>query len=37
VGAVASFVAVAMAMYLTRKIDWYGSLSDKLPVQEGPA
>src|SRR6185503_2703441 len=28
VGAVASFVAVAMAMYLTRSIDWYGSLPD---------
>lgn len=26
VGAVASFVAVAVAMYLTRSIDWYGSL-----------
>jgi inner membrane protein len=26
VGAVASFVAVAAAMYLTRKIDWYSSL-----------
>lgn len=28
VGAVASFVAVAAAMYLTRSIDWYGSLPD---------
>jgi inner membrane protein len=28
VGAVASFVAVAVAMYLTRSIDWYGSLPD---------
>jgi inner membrane protein len=37
VGAVASFVAIAMAMYLTRKIDWYGSLSDKMPAHEGPA
>lgn len=27
VGAVASFVAVAIVMYLTRKIDWYGSLA----------
>ena len=26
VGAIASFVAVAATMYLTRKIDWYGSL-----------
>ncbi len=32
VGAVASFVAVAAAMYLTRKIDWYGSLSEKVPT-----
>lgn len=32
VGAVASFVAVATAMYLTRKIDWYGSLSEKVPT-----
>ncbi len=37
VGAVASFVAIAMAMYLTRKVDWYGSLSDKVPAHEGPA
>lgn len=28
VGAVASFIAVAIAMYLTRSIDWYGSLPD---------
>lgn len=28
VGAVASFVAVAVAMYLTRSIDWYGSLPE---------
>lgn len=27
VGAIASFLAVAATMYLTRKIDWYGSLS----------
>ncbi len=32
VGAVASFVAVAAAMYLTRGIDWYGSL----PVKDAP-
>lgn len=32
VGAVASFVAVAAAMYLTRGIDWYG-----LPAMTGPA
>lgn len=29
VGAVASFVAVAVAMYLTRSIDWYGTLPDE--------
>lgn len=29
VGAVASFVAVAAAMYLTREIDWYGGLAPK--------
>jgi inner membrane protein len=28
VGAVASFLAVAVAMYLTRSIDWYGTLPD---------
>ncbi len=27
VGAVASFVAVAAVMYLTRRIDWYGSIT----------
>ncbi|HTW65165.1 MAG TPA: cell envelope integrity protein CreD [Bryobacteraceae bacterium] len=27
VGAIASFLAVAATMYLTRKIDWYGSLA----------
>jgi inner membrane protein len=27
VGAIASFLAVAVAMYFTRKIDWYSSLS----------
>jgi len=26
VGAIASFIAVAATMYLTRKIDWYGSM-----------
>jgi inner membrane protein len=26
VGAIASFLAVAAAMYFTRKIDWYSSL-----------
>lgn len=28
VGAIASFLAVAAAMYFTRSIDWYGSLPD---------
>lgn len=28
VGAIASFLAVAGAMYFTRAIDWYGSLPD---------
>jgi len=28
VGAIASFLAVAAAMYLTRSIDWYGTLPD---------
>ncbi len=27
VGAIASFLAVAAAMYFTRRIDWYSSLS----------
>lgn len=30
VGAVASFLAVAAAMYLTRNIDWYSSLASQL-------
>jgi inner membrane protein len=33
VGAIASFVAVAAAMYFTRGIDWYGTL----PRQDYPA
>jgi inner membrane protein len=34
VGAVASFLAVAGAMYFTRSIDWYGSLPDTpAPIQ----
>jgi inner membrane protein len=33
IGAIASFVAVAAAMYFTRKIDWYSSL----PVPGPPA
>ncbi len=36
VGAIASFVAVAAAMYLTRSIDWYSSLSvTGIPDQQG--
>ncbi len=31
VGAIASFLAVAAAMYLTRGIDWYGSIPEKAP------
>jgi inner membrane protein len=29
IGAIASFVIVAIAMYFTRSIDWYGSLPDQ--------
>jgi inner membrane protein len=32
VGAVASFVAVAAAMYFTRGIDWYSSLAPEKPA-----
>jgi inner membrane protein len=32
VGAIASFVAIAAAMYFTRKIDWYSSI----PVKGAP-
>ncbi len=32
VGAIASFLAIAAAMYFTRKIEWYGSLEPP-PVQ----
>jgi inner membrane protein involved in colicin E2 resistance len=37
VGAVASFAAVAAAMYLTRNIDWYGSAPARGDVREGAA
>lgn len=39
VGAVASFVAVAAVMYLTRRIDWYGSITSDEPSvgQKNPA
>ena len=30
-GAIMSFLSIAAAMYFTRKIDWYGSLSGKSP------
>jgi len=33
-GAIASFLAVAAAMYFTRRIDWYGSLPTPAPVGE---
>jgi inner membrane protein len=36
VGAIASFLAVAAAMYLTRKIDWYSSLPG-VPAGRGEA
>lgn len=35
VGAVASFIAIASAMYLTRRIDWYSSLPPQ--IANGPA
>jgi inner membrane protein len=34
VGAIASFLAVAAAMYFTRSIDWYGSISGPEAVPE---
>jgi len=34
VGAIASFLAVAAAMYFTRKIDWYSSLPAPTPQAE---
>jgi inner membrane protein len=34
VGAIASFLAVAATMYLTRKIDWYGSLAATNPHEQ---
>jgi inner membrane protein len=37
VGAIASFLAVAAAMYFTRKIDWYGSLPPARNTQPPPA
>ncbi|MDR3793537.1 MAG: cell envelope integrity protein CreD [Terracidiphilus sp.] len=37
VGAVASFVAVAAAMYFTRKIDWYSSLPPSQPNPPNPS
>lgn len=35
VGAIASFLAVAAAMYFTRSIDWYGSISGPAAEPEG--
>ena len=36
VGSIASFAAVAAAMYITRNVDWYGnSAADKAPVPAG--
>lgn len=37
VGAVSSFIAVAAVMYLTRGLDWYGSLRDPNQSSTGPA
>jgi inner membrane protein len=37
VGAVASFVAIAIAMYLTRRIDWYSSLPPAHTPEPPPA
>ena len=37
VGAIASFLAVVAAMYFTRKIDWYSSLSEKRSASAEPA
>jgi inner membrane protein len=34
VGAIASFVIVAVAMYFTRSIDWYGSLPDQATANQ---
>lgn len=36
VGAIASFLAVAAAMYFTRRIDWYGSLSSARTATQSP-
>lgn len=36
VGAVASFAAVAAAMYLTRNVDWYGELTATGPTPKQP-
>lgn len=36
VGAITSFLAVAAAMYLTRRIDWYGSLSPRGEAEPAP-
>ncbi len=37
IGAIASFTAVAAAMYFTRQIDWYGSLPVAASAGQGPA
>jgi inner membrane protein len=34
VGAIASFLAVTVAMYLTRRIDWYSSLAPTEPPEQ---
>jgi inner membrane protein len=35
VGAIASFLAVAAAMYFTRRIDWYSSLPETGTPEHG--
>jgi inner membrane protein len=37
IGAIASFLAVAAAMYFTRGIDWYSSLPRKGPTEQIPS
>ena len=36
VGAVASFASIAMAMYVTRNVDWYGSSAKAVPAGGAP-
>jgi inner membrane protein involved in colicin E2 resistance len=36
IGAMASFAAVALAMYLTRQVNWYSHSSAEQPLVEPP-